>query len=73
MHILVVGGTGFINSRFAERFVGDRHSAEHTHADTAKINELHGYEPTHTIREGVGTFVEWYRNREWYEPLAWAS
>ncbi|WP_415380205.1 NAD-dependent epimerase/dehydratase family protein [Halosimplex sp. TS25] len=44
--------------------------ADHTHASIEKANELIGYEPTHTIREGVGAFIEWYReNREWYEPL----
>jgi UDP-glucose 4-epimerase len=54
----------------------DRHDAdaEHTHADTAKAAELLGYEPDHTIREGVAKFIEWYRaNREWYEPLVLAS
>jgi UDP-glucose 4-epimerase len=35
---------------------------------------LLGYEPTHTIREGVGAFIKWYRaNREWYEPLVRSS
>ena len=51
----------------------DRHDAdaEHTHADISKANELFGYEPTTTIREGVGKFTEWYENnREWYGPLA---
>jgi len=53
---------------FAERHDAD---ADHTHADTSKAHDLLGYEPTHTIREGVGKFVEWYQeNREWYEPLA---
>jgi UDP-glucose 4-epimerase len=50
----------------------ERHDAdaEHTHADTTRARELLGYEPTHTIREGVGKFIEWYRaNRDWYEPL----
>ena len=50
----------------------ERHDAdaEHTHADTSRARELLGYEPTHTIREGVGKFIEWYRaNRDWYEPL----
>jgi len=54
----------------------ERHAAdsEHTHADTSKAAELLGYEPTHTIREGVEAFVEWYQdNREWYEPLILAS
>lgn len=51
---------------------GDRHTAdaEHTHADIAKARELLGYEPSMTIREGVGRFIDWYRaNRDWYEPL----
>jgi len=44
--------------------------AEHTHADTAKASKRLGYEPSHTIREGVAKFVDWYRaNRDWYEPL----
>jgi dTDP-D-glucose 4,6-dehydratase len=44
--------------------------AEHTYADTSKARDLLGYEPSHTIREGVAAFVDWYReNREWYEPL----
>ena len=44
--------------------------ADHTHASIEEANELIGYEPTHTIREGVGAFIDWYRdNREWYEPL----
>jgi UDP-glucose 4-epimerase len=50
----------------------DRHEAdaEHTHADTTKANELLDYESSHTIREGVAKFVEWYeQNRDWYEPL----
>ena len=50
----------------------ERHDAdsEHTHADTELASELLGYEASHTIREGVGKFIEWYReNREWYEPL----
>jgi UDP-glucose 4-epimerase len=54
----------------------ERHDAdaEHTHADTSKAADLLGYEPTHTIREGVTAFVEWYReNRDWYEPLVRAS
>jgi UDP-glucose 4-epimerase len=56
---------------FAERHAAD---AEHTHADTTKADDLLGYEPTHTIREGVAAFVEWYRdNREWYEPLVLSS
>jgi UDP-glucose 4-epimerase len=54
----------------------DRHDAdaEHTHAAIGKARELLGYEPTHTIREGVEAFVAWYReNRDWYEPLVLAS
>jgi len=49
-----------------------RHDAdsEHTHADTELASELLGYEASHTIREGVAKFIEWYEaNREWYEPL----
>ncbi len=44
--------------------------ARHTHAEVSKANELIDYEPSTEIRDGVGQFVEWYReNREWYEPL----
>lgn len=50
----------------------DRHAsdAEHTHADIAKANKLIGYEPTKDIREGLESFIGWYRgNEEWYDPL----
>jgi UDP-glucose 4-epimerase len=56
---------------YAERHDAD---AEHTHAGIETAADLLGYEPTHTIREGVEEFVAWYRaNREWYEPLVLAS
>lgn len=56
---------------FTERHDAD---ADHTHADTTKVQELLGYEPAYTIREGVGKFIEWYQaNREWYEPLVLRS
>lgn len=52
---------------YDERFAAD---AEHTHANIKKANELIGYEPTTTIREGVAEFIDWYEaNRSWYEPL----
>ncbi|MFC6757181.1 MULTISPECIES: SDR family oxidoreductase [Haloarcula] len=52
---------------YAERHDAD---SEHTHADTELAGELLGYEASHTIREGVGKFIDWYEaNREWYEPL----
>jgi UDP-glucose 4-epimerase len=48
--------------------------AEHTHASVEKASEVIGYEPSRTITEGVGEFIEWYEaNREWYEPLVRAS
>ncbi|EJN57913.1 NAD-dependent epimerase/dehydratase family protein [Halogranum rubrum] len=50
----------------------DRHDAdaEHTHANIEKANELFGYEPSTSIREGVERFTDWYKvNRNWYEPL----
>ncbi len=50
----------------------ERHDAdaEHTHAATDRAEELLGYDPDHTIREGVAKFIDWYRdNRDWYEPL----
>jgi len=57
--------------KYAERYDAD---ADHTHADTSKAQELLGYGPDHTIRDGVAKFVEWYdENREWYEPLVLKS
>jgi UDP-glucose 4-epimerase len=48
--------------------------AEHTHSDVSKAQELLGYEPSTSIREGVGAFIDWYReNRDWYEPLVLES
>ena len=48
--------------------------ARHTHADVSKARDLIGYSPSTDIREGVGRFVDWYRqNREWYEPLVVSS
>ena len=56
---------------YAERHDAD---ADHTHADVSKAREMLDYDPDHTIREGVGKFIEWYReNRDWYEPLVRAS
>jgi UDP-glucose 4-epimerase len=56
---------------FDERHDAD---AEHTHADVSRASELLGYEPTHSIREGVAAFVDWYEeNEDWYDPLVWAS
>jgi len=44
--------------------------AEHTHADVSKAQEVLGYHPKHTIREGVSKYIEWYRdNRDWYGSL----
>ena len=60
-----------LDLEFADRYDAD---ADHTHADTAKAARLLEYDPGHTIREGVASFIEWYRaNREWYEPLVLAS
>jgi UDP-glucose 4-epimerase len=60
-----------LDLEYAERFAAD---ADHTHADTSKAADLFGYEPTHTISEGVSEFVDWYReNRDWYEPLVRSS
>jgi UDP-glucose 4-epimerase len=48
--------------------------ARHSQADVSKAQELLGYEPTVSIRDGVADFVEWYEaNREWYEPLVIGS
>jgi UDP-glucose 4-epimerase len=56
---------------YADRYAAD---ADHTHADTTKAGELIGYDPEHTIPEGVSKFIDWYRaNRDWYEPLVQAS
>ncbi|WP_226007855.1 SDR family NAD(P)-dependent oxidoreductase [Natrinema salinisoli] len=44
--------------------------ARHTHADVSKARAVIDYDPSVSIREGVSSFVDWYRrNREWYEPL----
>jgi UDP-glucose 4-epimerase len=60
-----------LEHKYAERYAAD---AEHTHADTTKASKLIGYEPAHTISEGVAKFIEWYReNRDWYEPLVLSS
>ena len=60
-----------LSLEFADRHPAD---AEHTHADVAKAEELIGYEPTTTIREGIDRFIEWYdENESWYEPLVLAS
>lgn len=60
-----------LDIEYAERNDAD---ADHTHADTTKAQELLGYDPDHTIRDGVIKFIEWYeRNREWYEPLVLQS
>lgn len=56
---------------FDERYAAD---ANHTHADTTKAQDLFGYNPNHTIREGTSKFIDWYRqNRDWYEPLVLSS
>lgn len=48
--------------------------APHTHADVSKAAALLDYDPSVSIREGVSSFVEWYReNDEWYDPLVRAS
>ena len=60
-----------LDIEYAQRHDAD---ADHTHADVSKAREALDYDPDHTIREGVGKFIEWYRdNREWYEPLVRAS
>lgn len=56
-----------VDLEYAKRFAAD---AEHTHADIDKARDLLGYEASHTIREGVGEFIDWYQqNEDWYEPL----
>lgn len=60
-----------LDIRYTEARDGD---AEHTHADISKATRLIGYEPSRDIREGVGDFIDWYKqNREWYEPLVIGS
>lgn len=60
-----------LDIEYGERQAGD---AEHTHADVSKAADVLGYEPTEDIRNGVGKFIDWYReNREWYEPLVRSS
>ncbi|GGL68340.1 GDP-mannose 4,6-dehydratase [Halocalculus aciditolerans] len=56
-----------LDIEYAERNDAD---AEHTHADVSKAHDRIGYEATHSIREGVSEFIDWYQaNRDWYEPL----
>ena len=60
-----------LDVEFAERHDAD---TEHTHADVSMARDVLGYEPTHTIREGIEAFVEWYReNKDWYDELVRAS
>ena len=60
-----------LEMEYSDRSAAD---AEHTHADVTKARELLGYAPSVDIREGVGTFIEWYSaNRDWYEPLVLRS
>jgi UDP-glucose 4-epimerase len=50
----------------------ERHDAdaEHTHADVSKARDLLGYNPEHTIREGVSKYIDWYQNNQgWYDSL----
>jgi UDP-glucose 4-epimerase len=83
-----VGSTGNITiNELAEEIVGltgadvdvvydeaKEADARHTHAAIDKAQELIGYEPSVSIREGLASFVDWYRaNRDWYEPLVEAS
>ena len=53
-----------LDIEFDKRHAAD---AEHTYADTSKAQELLGYDPAYTIREGIEAFIEWY------EPLVLAS
>lgn len=53
-----------------------RHDADagHTHASTNRVHEGIGYEPTHSIRDGVSECIEWYRlPLDWYQPLVLRS
>jgi UDP-glucose 4-epimerase len=60
-----------LEHEYADRYAAD---ADHTHADTTKASELIGYDPEHTISEGVSKFVGWYReNQDWYGPLVRSS
>jgi UDP-glucose 4-epimerase len=60
-----------LDLEYAERYSAD---ADHTQADITKASTLLNYEPTHTIREGVEKFIDWYQeNRDWYEPLVLSS
>jgi UDP-glucose 4-epimerase len=67
--VMNVGSTDNIDILTLARVVRDA-IAEHTHADISKAYDLIGYEPTKDIREGVGSFIDWYQtNEEWYDPL----
>lgn len=44
------------------------------HASVETTKETVGYVPSRATTEGVGEFIEWYReNRERYEPLVRSS
>ncbi|MFC7129450.1 SDR family oxidoreductase [Haloferax chudinovii] len=56
-----------IDIRYESSRDGD---TRHTHADIRKANELLGYEPTVSIKEGARLFADWYRNNvDWYDAL----
>lgn len=50
---------------YSDMIKGD---AKHTLSNCERAKELIGYEPTTTIREGIGRFVKWYgSNSDFYE------
>jgi UDP-glucose 4-epimerase len=50
---------------YTDEIKGD---AKHTLSNVDKARELIGYEPSTTIREGIGHFVKWYdSNSDFYE------
>jgi dTDP-glucose 4,6-dehydratase len=52
------------------RHVEDRPGHDRRYSlDTTKLRSL-GWEPTHTLADGLPETVEWYReNRDWWEPI----
>ena len=82
--VLNIGSTGRITIKELARVIRDEidpelnieyddpreGDAKHTHSDVSKANELLGYDPSVSIKEGAKRFVEWYQeNKAWYDPL----
>ncbi len=58
-------GLGRLQPRYREFRAGD---VKHSEADIAKARTLLGYEPSHTIEQGLSEVIEWYCRK--LEPAA---